>query len=526
MGLRAPIIVCAVVCVVATAIPCQAQEGRAGLEEALPADIVEEFAGRPMPSLEMFRESGRLPAVQVPQNARRVATVGNGTVSSWLYHYAPLHGTLADDLVGEASLEPVCFGQPISDQEGAPSLWLYNSSGGRLWMYSSSVPTDQETCSKDYTNLLHYYETQVWSETAQSARMLVGADGGIRVWLNGAVVLDQAGPAEYEDDQYQADVSFHQGWNFIVVKHYVPDMTPTEGSSNPSRSWRLRLTRTDGTTPLVLSQATDGWCSMEEAPNSWVFANSAAHVAGVGSSWRSDLRLTNPYVYPLRVTLKYYPEGTVTAAGADHNAQAARRRARGAAATVTKIYTLQPYETRVFHDLLPSIGVSGDQKGALAIGGYYYYDAEHYDVVNLRTFNQSAHGTFGTTVPFYYQYEGATSWTQVLYGLRNGPDFRTNLACTPTSGMEETVEVTVKIWDPATGIVKEKQFEGTGYFQINDIFGKLGLSSLVTDSAVASVFITSSSQARRAFNATVNDNHTSDPVFVKNGYYIPLPTAP
>ncbi|HHQ48595.1 MAG TPA: hypothetical protein ENK19_06890 [Acidobacteria bacterium] len=448
-----------------------------------------------------------------------------GHVLHWLGHSGFLHGALDADLVGEAGLRPVCGGQPISQEPGAPVLeWSYHSTGV-VESTSDEVALDLDTCGRDYTSLLRYYETQIWTETPRSVRMLVSADGGVRVWLNGQEVITEYGPAAYEEDQYHADVDLQAGWNFLVVKQYLADLTPAGGGEPARARWSMRFVDPDGGAPVDVAQAVDGWCSPGESPTGWVFFNSAAHLKGVRSTWRSNLRLTNPYAVPLRVVVVYRPEGSVTEAGSqDAPVRAASTRRTSGPATRT--FILGAYQTETLDDLVPAMGVSGDQKGMLAVGGFDATDGKTKDVVNLRTFNQTSDGTFGTTIPPMRAGDGVDHGRQVFLGLRNGPAFRTNLACTPLSALDDTIRFTVTIWDQQSGTLRSKTFTGQGYFQINDVFRQLGLAKLTTDSAVLGVrFDPSPDHGKWVFTATVNDNRTSDPVFVSPGYAIPLPSG-
>jgi len=523
MKLRFLVVALGVLMVFGWGLPvlCAQETGEVMVPGGLPEDVLEEFAGRQLPPLEVLAQAGRLSASGA---ARDTGFDPRGRVMHWLSHFSSLHGALSDDLVGEAGLQPVCGGQHISMEPDAPMLYWSYSDTGNMWTSNYNVPLDLETCTKDYTNILRYFETQVWFDSAGPARMLVGADGGIRVWFNGTEVITQYGPAEYEEDQYEATVDLRQGWNFIVVKFYVPDLTPGQAQGIQSAKWSLRFVDGDGTAPIAAVQSVDGWCGPEDGPKGWVLFNSAAHLRGVGSTWRSDLRLTNPYGHPLRVTIIYRPEGQVTAGSQEAPATVASPR-RGTG-PITRTFTLSAYQTEVYRDLLPALGVSGDQKGMLAVNGFDVVDAKDKDVVNLRTFNQTAEGTFGTTIPPLGIQDARPSGRQVFFGLRNGPGFRTNVACTPATAFEDPTEFSVTLWDHASGTVKTRSFTGTGYFQVNDIFRKLGAGNLKTDSAVLFVdYQSSPNGGRRWFSATVNDNHTSDPVFVSPGYGIPLPSG-
>ncbi len=131
----------------------------------------------------------------------------------------------------------------------------------------------------------------------------------------------------------------------------------------------------------------------------------------------------------------------------------------------------------------------------IAIRGYSYYDAQSNGAVELRTYNQGGGGTFGTVIPMTYLYGGSTCCSQNLHGLRNGPDSRTNIGMAPRRVLDSEIEFTVTIWDSVTGAFAQKSFVGNGNFQLNDIFAKLGLGDLVTDTAMAYINWNSSSSA-------------------------------
>jgi hypothetical protein len=120
-----------------------------------------------------------------------------------------------------------------------------------------------------------------------------------------------------------------------------------------------------------------------------------------------------------------------------------------------------------------------------------------------------------------YLYAGYTCCSQNLHGLRNGPDSRTNIGMAPRRVFNSEIEFTVTIWDSVTGAFAQKTFVGTGNFQLNDIFAKLGLGDLETDTAMAYIqWNSNGSGAYYRFFASVVDNHTSDPVDVGPGAYL------
>ena len=75
------------------------------------------------------------------------------------------------------------------------------------------------------------------------------------------------------------------------------------------------------------------------------------------------------------------------------------------------------------------------------------------------------------------------------------------------------------------GAFAQKDYVGRRSFQLNDIFAKLGLGNVETDTAMAYIsWKSTGSDARYRFFASVVDNITSDPVDVSPGYwYLPPP---
>ncbi|RLE26314.1 MAG: hypothetical protein DRJ65_05800 [Acidobacteria bacterium] len=159
----------------------------------------------------------------------------------------------------------------------------------------------------------------------------------------------------------------------------------------------------------------------------------------------------------------------------------------------------------------------------LAIRGFDEYDCEQ-GAVSLRTYNRSGAGTFGMNIPFFDLWEGSNCCSQTLMGLRNGPGFRTNLAGFPTFVMDGETEINVRVWDMASGESAARDFTVKGYFQINDVFDAVGLGNLETNDAVVLVSWNSyDTGIRWNFTASVNDNVTSDPTFVKEGPWFSFP---
>jgi hypothetical protein len=62
-----------------------------------------------------------------------------------------------------------------------------------------------------------YLKTQIFSDKAQKATLLVASDDGVKVWLNGKVVhAANVGRACGSPDT--VEVTLNEGWNKILVK--------------------------------------------------------------------------------------------------------------------------------------------------------------------------------------------------------------------------------------------------------------------------------------------------------------------
>ena len=82
-----------------------------------------------------------------------------------------------------------------------------------------------------------YALTHVYSERERVARMLVGSDDGIKVWVNGSLVWGKLAVRGLDPDADRFPVRLRAGWNEILCK-----VEQGEGK------WgvRLRVTWPDG----------------------------------------------------------------------------------------------------------------------------------------------------------------------------------------------------------------------------------------------------------------------------------------
>ena len=426
----------------------------------------------------------------------------------WLTPFYGINATLDEDLIGEAAVVPSCAGSPIGGNAGSPTAYTTASSytDGRIYLNSYDVPSSN-------TDVVQHYLTQVESETTREVVMLVGADDGIRVWLNGDEVLRQDGPAAYAEGAHQVPVTLQAGWNLIVVKVYYPQLGPRDDPDHEYKFWSLRFAEAGNLSPVLdVYQSVDGWCEPEDSLYAWTWAPGASDAAGAqGSQWQSELRITNPYYHNLYLTLLYYSNN-------NNNGRPDGQRA----------LRLEPFETLMYDNVVRELtGVAESGTGMIALAGAHYSDVSSYNVARLVTSNVggSDGGSFGTPMPFAYRYAGPSCCSQQFYGLKNGPDNRTNILVMPGPFIPDEVVLTVNLWDPKSGRTASGEFTGRGSFQINDIFNRVGMGGVVTSTAVAHITYSSTdNRANLRIVASVNDNVTSDPTIISRGPYgVPTP---
>jgi len=496
-----------------------------GEEAQIPREVLEQFRGQRMPSMEELESSGLLARIPDARTASVSPRAELGFLTEWHSHGRCLIGNINNDLINEASMRAPCTTDyKFTDHDDSPYLsrYTWNYSEGYINTYSSQAYWDSPNCRNIWENQVRYFVTQVWSGHQRQPRIHIGADDNIRVWLNGQVILNESGTAEYQEGQYSRVVTLTQGWNLIVVKVAYAMLGPTDHPDYEQKYWSMRFTLNDGVTPLHLPQAYDGWCEPTEGRYGWVYWSGVADLGGAhGSRWQSRLQVANPWHIPRRLTFEYYQEQGV--GSAVDGPPATQRTTAGPDAT--RIVVLEPYSTMVWENVLQEMGVPAGQKGMLALNGFYYYDPWYNDLARMTTFNNASTGTFGMKVPPAYLYSGDSCCSRMLSGLRNGPGYRTNIQCMPMGTFDDEVSFTVEVYNPASGAITSRNFTGRGYFQVNDIYGALGLGSMVTDDGIIYVrWDRTDNRAYLDFTATVNDNGTSDPDFIGESiWWEPLP---
>jgi hypothetical protein len=106
-----------------------------------------------------------------------------------------------------------------------------------------------------------YVHTYVYSATRRELTLAVGADDGVRVWLEGTVLLDIGSCQGTNIDQFQAPATMLAGWNRLTVKVRAQGggwglavrfldggspVTDLELSLSPEEGWRPDQADRDG----------------------------------------------------------------------------------------------------------------------------------------------------------------------------------------------------------------------------------------------------------------------------------------
>lgn len=152
--------------------------------------------------------------------------------------------------VGEGDDARPAVGEPAGDAAWEP--FLLTSDTFDLYTPYGSVSAPREA----------YAAVYLWSDTARTATLAVGADDGVFTWWNAELVLDVASCQGVNRDQFQASVEVLAGWNQLLLKVYdqggawglsarlfdetgapVTDLRP---GLDPEGAWLPDQTDTDG----------------------------------------------------------------------------------------------------------------------------------------------------------------------------------------------------------------------------------------------------------------------------------------
>jgi HEAT repeat protein len=102
------------------------------------------------------------------------------------------------------------------EQQGQPAAWRILPPGTnpeRPWLME--LDKDPALAGE---NRVAYLRTRIWSPKEQKARLELGSDDGVKVWLNGQVVHANNATRPAEPGQDKAEVTLKEGWNPVLVK--------------------------------------------------------------------------------------------------------------------------------------------------------------------------------------------------------------------------------------------------------------------------------------------------------------------
>jgi hypothetical protein len=95
------------------------------------------------------------------------------------------------------------------EQDPAKAKW--RAAGGTDWMVNFNAIMQGD-------NRVAYLKTNVWAPKAADARLEMGSDDGIKVWLNGKLVHSNNAVRGLQQGQDKADAKLAAGWNVLLVK--------------------------------------------------------------------------------------------------------------------------------------------------------------------------------------------------------------------------------------------------------------------------------------------------------------------
>ena len=130
----------------------------------------------------------------------------DGYVGSWLYA-GPFSGeSLKAEKLLDAEFPPAQ--RDASDIEWRP---LDAGSDDNPWIFDlAKVEACNDCCL--------YVRTGIWSPAAQPARLELGSDDDVKVWLNGKLVHRNAVGRGLTLGEDQVAVTLQEGWNTLMLK--------------------------------------------------------------------------------------------------------------------------------------------------------------------------------------------------------------------------------------------------------------------------------------------------------------------
>ncbi len=129
-------------------------------------------------------------------------------ITGWL-----LSGPYTNDEINTNMLYEFVF-PPEKSEEAGKVVWRPVSSGT-----DASRPMVVELGKiLGGENRVAYLKTYIWSDQEQDAKLLIGSDDGVRIWLNGERIFGRNVNRPCEPDDDTIDVHLKQGWNELLAK--------------------------------------------------------------------------------------------------------------------------------------------------------------------------------------------------------------------------------------------------------------------------------------------------------------------
>jgi len=218
----------------------------------------------------------------------------------------------------------------------------------------------------------------------------------------------------------------------------------------------------------------------------------AASIVG-GAPFFSDVRVFNTsYASALEVTARYRCFISCTAVG-----------------TPNIQFTLNPRESRSFNDIVQNTFQAPDTAGGIE---FEHGGGSDQLVVTSRLYSTDPEPTVGMFIPGVKNNEAHAR--TILTSIRNGgttETFRTNVGVFNREDSATTVTFTIFDADTQVGNTVSRDVPAHSGAQVNNIFTAAGQGGHVTENAVIAV-----SASHEVFSyASVIDNHTQDPIFVR-----------
>jgi hypothetical protein len=373
-----------------------------------------------------------------------------------------------------------CSGRAIFDwdfgdhsahsSESSPSH-TYTAAGTFDWRMTVSIAG--ATCSKSGSVTV----TAPCSLACRATAASLAAVGVAVAFTGSATATGCAGAVTYD-------------WDFGDHSSHSSVASPAHSyASAGSFAWQMTASADTETCRAAGTVAASHAPSIEQAGSHLYLVDTSGHASGSASSvWVSDLVIHNPQTTEVSANLYFLKQ-------AQSNAGAAGR-----------AVTLPAGASRKLTDTVLDCFGESSASGAILIG------AGSPLLVTSRTYNNAATGTYGQYVEGVpaSRLIGANEPARLLQLTRN-TSYRTNIGFANATGTPLAVQTELWGADGARLGTRSATVDPYSYFQENDIFAKIGATTVDDGYAVVS---SATPGARFLTYASVIDNRTNDPIHV------------